>query len=221
MSTLAEYGWKLWEIPPIWKGQTVACIAPGPSLDEDEVRYCYDSGYKIIAVNDAYKLAPFADILYACDWWWWNKHDCARDYAGVRVGLGWDFVKEMPITGWAASKEAKEINLIGMTGCDGLEMKNRYAVRTGGNSGYQAVNLAAQMGARNIFLLGYDMKATDGKSHFWGNYEKRTPGQNNFKEWIKNFKTIAEPLVKSGVRVVNCNPDSALKVFKKTKLEID
>lgn len=220
MSTSDEYGWKLWEAPPIWSGQTVVCVASGPSLNEEEIQYCYESGYKMIAVNDAYKMAPFADILYACDWWWWNQNDCVPDFNGVRVGLGWNFERQQPFSGWAASKEAKKINLIGSTGTEGLETKNRKGVRTGGNSGYQAINLAFHMGARNIFLLGYDMKPDEnGKNHFFGEHQNRISPP--YEQFIKNFNTIAEPLAKSKVRVINCNVNSALDMFDKVELEVD
>ena len=55
----------LWLVIPIFKGCTVAIIAGGPSLTQNQVNMV--EGFPTIAVNDAYKLAPWANILYGCD----------------------------------------------------------------------------------------------------------------------------------------------------------
>src|SRR3990167_7469077 len=59
--------------PKQWAWETVVLIGGGPSLTQSDVDYCRDKA-KTIAVNDAYRLAPWADVLYACDRPWWDYH---------------------------------------------------------------------------------------------------------------------------------------------------
>jgi hypothetical protein len=49
----------------------VVCVASGHSLTKEDVEYCKGKA-KVYIVNDGYKLAPWADLLYAAhtdrDW---------------------------------------------------------------------------------------------------------------------------------------------------------
>lgn len=47
-------------------------LAPGPSMSQalaDSVR-----GHRVVAINNVYELAPWADCLAANDLSWWRKH---------------------------------------------------------------------------------------------------------------------------------------------------
>jgi hypothetical protein len=80
-------------------------------------------------------------------------------------------------------------------------------VRTGGNSGYQALHVAIQSGAKRILLLGFDM----GGTHFFGRHVaplRNTP-QHAFANWIGRFPALAG----NGAEIINCTPGSALKCF--------
>ena len=70
-------------ILPLWRNQTVVCIASGPSLTQDQVDQV--KGLNTIAINDAYKLAPWANILYACDYQWWDWHKGVPDFKGYKL----------------------------------------------------------------------------------------------------------------------------------------
>ena len=59
------------------------CIASGPSLTQEDVDYCRGKG-KVYAVNNVYTLAPWADVLYACDQAWWDEHNGVPDFAGQK-----------------------------------------------------------------------------------------------------------------------------------------
>ena len=49
-----------------------AIIASGPSLTKEDVDAV--RGLNVIVINTSYWLAPWADILYACDGHWWDWH---------------------------------------------------------------------------------------------------------------------------------------------------
>jgi len=87
----------------------------------------------------------------------------------------------------------------------------------GNNSGYGALNLAACLGANPIYLLGYDMKHENGKTHWHDGHPKQPPDHvpGSFKE---HFTTAAEILKTNEISVINLNPDSALNCFPKMEI---
>ena len=93
-------------------------------------------------------------------------------------------------------------------------------LHTGGNSGYQAVNLAVLLGAKRILLLGYDMKhGPNGEKHWHEDHSANNPPPAQLADWVKIYATMLPDLEKAGVVVVNCTPESALDCFPKAKLE--
>ncbi len=152
----------------IWTGETVAILATGPSLCQEDVDYVKGKA-RVICVNDSWRLAPWADALYACDPAWWRWHDGVKSFDGPK----WSIAHEA----WSdrLRKSFPDVARLKNTGETGLEV-DPAGLRTGRNSGYQAINLAVHYGARRIVLLGYDLQRTDGKAHFFGNHPQA--GQN-------------------------------------------
>lgn len=96
------------------------------------------------------------------------------------------------------------------------------AIGGGGNSGFQALNLAASMfGARRIILIGFDMN-DQGGLHFYGRNRwslANNPDHTNFRRWIENMASAAPMLWSRGVEVVNASPNSSLKCFPMRSIE--
>ena len=136
-------------VPRLWPGATIVCLGTGPSLTAADVTRCAGQA-KVTAINDAYRLAPWADVLYACDakWWRWNKG--LPGFAGLKFGLD-------------TSIAYRDVTVLQNTGLQVLETTPT-GLRTGHTSGYQAINLAVHLGAARIVLLGYDFKG----DHFFG-----------------------------------------------------
>lgn len=90
----------------------------------------------------------------------------------------------------------------------------------GGNSGFQAINLAAQFGARRIVLVGFDMRLDQGV-HWHG---RHPPGLNNprlthLPDWRVRIDRAAHVLAARGIEAVNASPVSALTAFPFVPLE--
>ncbi len=203
---------RLWSVPLVWEGETIVCAGCGPSLTVEQLEECKETA-RIIVINDAYKLAPLADVLYASDARWWKWNNGAPDFYGIRIGLGWNGVEGKPYPGWS---ENNDVYALANTGLTGLETEDRRGVRNGSNSGYQAINLAIHLGAKRIVLIGYDMKKVKDKDHFFGN---RSPWPSPpYRTFLKAFKTMKEPLKELGIEVLNATPDSALKTFPRVSL---
>lgn len=178
------------------------CIASGPSLCAEDVDAVRGRG-TVIAVNNAVQLAPWADVLYACDQRWWLAYrDLWSEFGGERVSC------QPENAAFGARIVAKENG-------DGLGLQG---VRTGGNSGHQALNLAYLRGATTVILLGYDMQhGADGRAHC---HPDHPAGMSNFPEsvhgmCIASFGRIARDLRAQGMRVINCTRSTALHCFER------
>lgn len=95
-------------------------------------------------------------------------------------------------------------------------MEPRGCIGWGGNSGFQAVNLALQFGAARIILLGYDY-TTQGGIHFDGRHPPgmRNPSQAGLDRWGAVLDSQRPFLDALGVEVINCSPVSSLSAFRR------
>ena len=201
-------------VPELWPGSTVVCIGGGPSLTRRQVDFC-NGRARVIAINDAYRLAPWADVLYAADSKWWRWHEGVPGFQGMKFGLRWMAKEKRFNDGWEGEKYL-DVQGVAGTGDLGLEMDRR-GVRTGGNGGYQAINLAVHLGARRIILLGYDMRTVDGKSHWFGEHPDGVP--THYRSTRVWFQALIRPLEDLEVEVINCTPGSVLMAFPMEVLE--
>ena len=190
-----------------WReGSTCVILAGGPSLTEEDVHHVQaahtEDRCKVIAVNDAWQLAPWADLLYACDSRWWDAKRPPPDVAAPRLRVSQDEV--------ACARHG--LVYVPSVASPGL-CRTPWTVHQGGNSGYQAINLAFHFGARRILLLGFDMQRTDGKSHWFGDHPPGLQVPSPFQDFIRRFGPLAQDLSDEGVTVINCSAQTALTCF--------
>jgi len=180
-------------VPRLWPGETVVCVGTGPSLTQADVDACRGRA-RVIVINDAYTIAPWADVLYAADekWWTWKKG--APTFAGLKYTI------DPQRRAWPG------LAVLRNSGQHGLE-SNPSGLRTGFNSGFQAIGLAVHLGASRIVLLGYDMMG----DHFFGSHPDKT--RPPFAPCLKAFETLPGPLAAAGVEVINATRHTALKTF--------
>lgn len=208
-----------WRAEALWPGAAMAIIAGGPSLTPSQVEACRDrqwggSKLRVIAVNNGYQIAPFADLLYFCDdkWWQWH-HKALAKWPGLIVRLD----------GGAFDFGDNRIKVLRNSGVHKGLTTERDRLHTGQNSGYQAINLAVHLGAKRILLLGFDMKAGPvvGRS-VQTHWHKDHPGGTSpsvYDQMLPHFQTLIEPLAAAGVELINCTPGSAIQCFKKSTIE--
>lgn len=200
-------------VEPRWKGEVCIVAATGPSLTPELAEAC--RGDRIIAVSDAYRLLPFADVLYSCDARWWDHHQNCGGFAGEKWSSHDDKGNRKEV-----QQQKFGLRLVrgapGTTGT-GKNTQHRFSddpevIHYGGNSGFQAVNLAIHFGAARIVLVGFDMRMAKGKVHFFGSHPKGLPNTTNFASFAARFEQAARSLP-SGIEIVNGTPGSALKCF--------
>lgn len=191
-----------------WRGECVAIIASGPSVSKEQVELLRDRIH-VIAIKNNVELVPWAEVVYGCDGPWWKHHNGLPNYSGIKLCHDGGMCTRFGLH----KVEIKHI--------DKLLTDEPGTIGSGGNSGFQAINIAAQFGATGILLIGYDMQA-NGKVHWYGrNIIKgmNNPGESNFKRWKLGFDAVAPTLSNLGIDVVNASPQSALKCFRYASVE--
>lgn len=194
-----------WSVPKMWEGQPCVIFGGGESMSQqvaDAVRY--HAGYRVIVVNNAIELAPWADMLYAADTAWWMKNlKLAKAFGGLRVTVE----EGVPI---------KDMLVLKPGSSEGFD-PDPGIICTGGNSGYQALCIAVHAGCTRILLCGFDMRPRHWhKEHEW---PLRVTTDERYEQWVKRFATLVVPLHERGVKVMNCSPGSALRCWPEVELE--
>ena len=201
-----------WGVPKLWKGETCAVLAAGPSMNRETCERL-KGRCRVIAVNNTGiptagqpAMAPWADVLFASDAKWWNTYRGeAMKFAGIKIGGAqvprWDGLHRLSFSGRAPFDERPT------------------HVVTGSNSGDRAVHIAAQFGATRILLFGFDMKEVGKQRHYFGNHPAPLNHRGRFHIWIKHMRMLAAALERRGVEVVNCTPGSALTGLKTSTLD--
>lgn len=184
-------------------------IACGPSLTIEDVNRVRGHG-KVYAVKEAALMAPWADVLYAADTDWWTEHvERWRNFAGRKVTVS-DRAAKVLFPGEIEYVEAKpEFKWSTQAG----------AVATGGNSGFQALNLAVLEGATRVVLMGFDYgyDAAAGESkHWWDDMHPRSSRYSNYREWNKRMEAAALLMT---VPVLNATRRTAINCFPRVAIE--
>ena len=192
---------------PEWTNEPCFIVACGPSLRGMDLRNLTAYG-RVIVINDSFQLIPDADLLYFCDskWWFSRKAQVNAVFTGRHAATMENDIDHM----W----------ILRNTGQLGIE-EDPSGLRHGSNSGYQAINLAYHLGCKEIYLLGYDMRVDGQRMHWNDRPERQQPAifaQQLQRIMLPCFNSLAPELKRLGVRVVNCTPDSMLRVFPYEKL---
>lgn len=183
------------EPPPPWAGETVVCIASGPSLTIEDCALVRDSGLRAMAANDSWRRAPFVDVIYAMDPGWWEQH-----------------IHEIacPAQRWTTSvSAAKEFDL------------NFHTTHSRAhNSGAMMMELAAQLGAARLILLGYDCSIAAG-THWHGDHTRTdNPDAQTVVNWHQHFADVGRAIAGT-TSVVNCSRQTEITCFPRANLAVE
>lgn len=167
---------------------------------------------RVIAIKKNIELAPFADVVYGCDAPWWQSVQFLPSFKGLK--LAYDGAVCNNETGIQKVDIPDPASL-------GLLFDKVGTVGAGGNSGFQALNLAMQFGACRIMLIGFDAHLRDGE-HWYGrnNWMKASnPDAYNVQKWVKALNLVAPVIAKRGVEVINASVCSDVHCFPKMKID--
>lgn len=187
-----------------WNGETVFIVGGGPSLKDFD--FSLLDGELSIGINRAIeKFDP--TILFSMDtrvWGWLVRGklgETAREryesFTGYQVWLN-----------SGTFRFPDNVYIVDNLGPCGT------------NSGHASINLAIILGAKKIYLLGFDMRGDGRGGQKWfhdGYPEKQSEGvYKSFRDYLHEQAPEWE---KMGVEIINLNPKSALKCFKFDKPE--
>lgn len=180
-------------------------LGTGASLNQRDVDMV--RGYRVIAINEAYKLAPWADMLYACDMKWWDHY--IDDVKATFQGERWSQVQatSRDMQGEIRRHHKRGVHHVISLSEPGFSTTPG-TVHTGGSSGYQAIQLAVHRDASEICLLGFDGKP----GTFYKERPERFKKHSPYGMWKKRYKEMVEL---SPVPIYNCTRDTVYSIQRK------
>jgi len=229
----------LWKVPKMWEGGECWIIGGGPSVPlefgvpEEVIARVLSGelpvsayspylsaihGKHVIGINAAFLIGDWIDMVFFGDgrFYFDNKKDlCA--YPKIKVTCNSNLQHKRGIYN-VKYLQRQGNHPHGITTQAGTVAWN-------GNSGAASISLAAQLGVKKIFLLGFDMKVGEkGNQHFHRHYksgktaEPKDPKKLPFHRHARCFPLIARDAKSLGIEIINVNPDSKIEVFKRVKL---
>ena len=196
----------IWTIPKIWNGDCFI-LGGGPSLKDFDVDRLKEK--RVVAVNNSYSIAPWADVCYFMDaiWYEWHKKELLKNYHGILITT--------------AKQQKNNPNVMFLERGPsrlGLAAEPHRLVR-GTNAGYGAIGVAVHLGAKRIFLLGYDMRVVEGKHNWHEEHKRDVPTQVYKNQFMGGYLSLPTPLEERKIEVFNATPGSLLDVFPKVDIE--
>jgi len=192
-----------------WRNQTAAIVACGPSANKKDVGLLRGR-MPVLAIKEAaVDLCPWADAVYGCDAPWWRYRLGLPKFKGLKLRWIGNGLTDYPDVHGITIKDKS---------LDRILLDEPGVIGSGRNSGFQALNIEAQFGAKRVLLIGFDMQG----EHFYGRniwQMANNPDALNFQKWQAAFRIASEDLKRIGVEVVNGSMQSAMNCFPRMTVE--
>jgi hypothetical protein len=207
----------------VWEGRTVVCLASGPSVTQEDIellrRLRARDEIRLVAINDMYLVAPFADVHYFADDRWRRRHEAGiakawpwASFTAAEVAQAWRAFPGQRVTITHDTARSDDgVVVMGKGTIEGLS-SDPAKLNTGGNSGFQALNLVVLAGAKLIPLVGYDFGYAKGRTHSHDGHPDKQ-AEANYYGFTANFRTVPNEIAALGVEVINTSMNSRLKRF--------
>ncbi|AXQ69751.1 alpha-2;3-sialyltransferase [Caulobacter phage CcrSC] len=182
-------------------------VGGGPSVKDVDLSQIGDRA-RVITLNNAWELLPAPDIIFFADtrWWRWHGADIPKDFGGriVTVSKG-----DLPGGNERVFRLRKEHE-------GGLctDPKGVY----GRDSGLMAINLAHNLGASRIVLIGIDMRFTNGQAHWHPDHPIAAVESYYTQDFAPTYPPVIAQIQETGVEVLRVTP-SALDFIPQVSLE--
>ena len=172
----------------------MVCIASGPSLTAADCELVHAAGHPAVAVNTSFRLALWADVIFAHDQRWWAAYgaEVEKTFKGRKMSVHTKNVESLYNCGWFPQAA---------------------------NSGACAVYVAIAAKAAKVVLIGYDCQRRGQQTHWHGDHPGRMSNGASIRAWPKQFEAVATAAKRAEVRVVNASRETALTCFPLVALE--
>lgn len=201
--------------PDQWKGERCFVIGGGPSVNDFDIKAL--EGEHTIAVNMAFRLLK-PEIVYATDarlWGWVERNETGANDKEEFEACGaikvWSDLNNIPLP--------EDIVLAPAVAGGKISTSLNDGVAAGTNSGFGALNLAMLLGAKEIYLIGFDFYG--GRWH--AGYPEPSDAGNAFhlQCYQENEAEFKEWMKKTGNKIIQLNPESKLNFFEVGKMPED
>jgi hypothetical protein len=179
----------------------------------------------ILAIKETADLAPWADAVYGCDAPWWIYRKGLPEFKGLKLAYHKDALERFPDLHRVEIPDIYTAKLkfekTGSVGAGG----EGHPGGGGGHSGFQAINLALQFGAKRVLLVGFDLNETEqvnGGFHYYGrnNWTRaNNPTAEKLSRWAKTIDGLRGQIAGLGVEILNASQSSRIKAFRKVTIE--
>jgi len=192
-----------WIPEKVWDGQDVFVIGGGSSLELFDWELLKDEN--TIGCNDAFKhgeeickICIFGDVK----WFKTFERELSR-YKGIVFTNSPSLQKTNLPWLWTMIRRGSGLY--------------KDSLGWNGNTGATAVNLALLLGAKRIFLLGFDMHLSKNKKANWHENRLNKPNASIYDKFLRGFGKLAIDLKKKfpDVEIINITDDSSLNLFPK------
>lgn len=215
-----------WEVVPdgAWKNKPCFIVGGGPSLKGFD--WSKLKGRRTIAINRAFEdFEP--TIIFSMDtrflnWVFQDRYSTVSD--GKHTKSKFESTKAYKV--WLCTYVVglpQEFFIVKVykhyrAGLRAFTFSMKEGIGHGNNSGYGALNLAVCLQANPIYLLGFDCKHENGRSHYHAGHPE-IQREDTVRNFIPYFERAAEILKPHGFKIINLNPYSALECFPKKRAE--
>lgn len=199
---------KYWSPKKIWDGQSAYIIGGGPSLIGFDWSVLTDEN--VIGCNAAcYLPGHILDIIIFSDidFWAFNESQlkrCSREGAWLVSVCPRPLAKSPPFV-----KQMQRLS-------QGFS-KKPYQLPWNASTGAAAVSLALKLGARFVYLLGYDLGASPIGLHHYHSHYAKVPEDLVYERFQEGFAALERSVVENypDCKIVNLiNGSSNLKCFQ-------
>lgn len=168
-----------WQITPDWQGETAVLVGHADSMTKELADWAMTTGYRIVAVNQAVRFVPKADLFVALDphpsFW-----ASVEGFPGLKV-IGVDVEME----GHDALYAGMFYETVRMPDGSMVEIRNNFIA---------AMRVAERLGCAKLILMGVDAEA----------YEERHR-HTGFFGFVQALPQVSDDLRAKGIEVVTIN----------------
>jgi len=177
------------------------------------VPYQKTEGRFCIAVNNSYRVAPWAACVWFGDIKWWDWHKEVLLAGTMPIVTCCENARLRHLWGSARIKFYRRDG----NKRDGLTTRPGDFVSWNRSSGAAAISLAHRLGAKRVILLGFDMRLVGGQKNWHDDHIEKF--HKPFYRHLKSFPAIARDARELGIEILNATPGSAIKQFPFVDLE--
>lgn len=192
-----------WQPDRSLEGKTVVLVGGGPSHAAIDLAVLM--GHRFAAINSSCrKVRPIAtkdDILYFTDNSWSENHpDLIDSWPGIVI---------------CANSHTKRRLGDRVRYVDVVELSKRIGVPSeisSASSGHTMTCLLQIMGAKRVFLVGFECQPVGGRTH--GHDDYQTDDLAVFHgQFLPGWRGLAPAFARMGVEIINATPGSAIDAF--------